>query len=137
MRLPRTSNYSRSETTDSRWSMADDEPSTPSTPATSLSSLGNHCPLPESGPGGVNFPFFAMTISSTSTLQFIALPVQHRPIVLDAINRAWKRGIKSSGSVDYAPELMQWHKRKGCDGGVWEVTMKDSCWNPRSEDKVS
>jgi hypothetical protein len=102
-----------------------------------MSSLGNHCPLPETGPGGGKFPFFAMTLSSTSTLQFIALPTQHRPTVLDAINRAWKRGIKSTSAVDYAPELMDFHKRKGCDGGVWEVTMKDSCWNPRSEDKVS
>lgn len=60
-----------------------------------------------------------------------------RPLVLDAINRAWKRGIKSTNSVEYAPELMQWHKKKGCDGGVWEVTMKDNCWMPRSEDKVA
>lgn len=60
-----------------------------------------------------------------------------RPLVLDAINRAWKRGIKSTNSVEYAPELMQWHKKKGCDGGVWEVTMKDNCWMPKSEDKVA
>lgn len=130
--------FQRFDTKDSAWSV--DEPPSPrtrsSTPGTSISSTAGMCPLPESTEQN-RFPFFSMTLSSTSTLSFIALPVTMRPLVLDAINRAWKRGIKSTNSVEYAPELMQWHKKKGCDGGVWEVTMKENCWMPRSEDKVA
>lgn len=133
-----TNNFQRFDTKDSAWSV--DEPPSPrtrsSTPGTSASSTVGMCPLPESSETN-RFPFFSMTLSSTSTLSFIALPVNMRPMVLDAINRAWKRGIKSTNSVEYAPELMQWHKKKGCDGGVWEVTMKENCWMPRSEDKVA
>lgn len=94
------------------------------------------CPLPESSELD-RFPYFSVTLSSTSTLSFIALPVHLRPKILDAINRAWKPGIKSTNSVEYTPELMQWHKKRGCDGGVWEVTMKENCWMPRSKDKVA
>ena len=39
--------------------------------------------------------------------------------------------------VKYRKELMDKHKQKGCEGGVWEVTMKDNCWMPSSQDKVS
>lgn len=131
--------FSRSDTVDSRWSIGDDDStrSPLSTPATSQSSLGAHCPLPESDGTGTKFPFFVLTLSSTSTLQFIALPTAMRAGITAAVTRAWKKGIKSSGGVEYAPELMSWHQRKGCDGGVWELVLKDSCWNPKSEDKVS
>jgi hypothetical protein len=78
-----------------------------------------------------------MTLSSTSTLSFIALPVSMRPAVLDAVTRAWRRGVSKTGQVEYAPELMKKHKEKGCDGGVWEVTLKGDCWVPGSADKVS
>lgn len=123
----------RSDTTDSRWSV--DEGNS-STPGTSVSSINGMCPLPESSPAN-RFPFFTCTLSSMSTLSFIALPPSLRPPVLDAIRRAWRRGVKSTGGVEYAPELMEFHRSKGCDGGVWEVHLKDNCWLPRSEDKVS
>ncbi|TXT08803.1 hypothetical protein VHUM_02931 [Vanrija humicola] len=126
--------FGRTETVDSRWSVDDRDSS--STPSTSVSSFGGMCPLPESD-GEKLIPFFSMTVSSTSTLSFIGLPTRFRPLVLDTIRRAWKRGVKNSGPVEYQADLMKYHKSKGCDGGVWEVTMKDSCWMPRSEDKVS
>ena len=107
-----------------------------STPATSVSSFGGQCPLPSSN-AVQKFPFFTMTLSSSSTLSFIALPVAMRPAVLDAVTRAWRRGVSKTGQVDYAPELMKKHKEKGCDGGVWEVTLKGDCWVPGSADKVS
>lgn len=126
--------FGRTDTSDSRWSV--DDRDSASTPSTSVSSFGAMCPLPESD-GVKLIPFFSMTVSSTSTLSFIGLPTRFRPLVLDTIRRAWKRGIKNSGPVEYQADLMKFHKSKGCDGGVWEVTMKDSCWMPRSEDKVS
>lgn len=128
-------NFDRSETIDSVFS-DDDAAQSSSTPGTSVSSLGAQCPLPSSG-NGQKFPYFMMTLSSVSTLSFIALPVVMRPIVLDAINRAWRKGIQKTAQVDYLPELMRVHKEKGCDGGVWEVTMKDNAWMPESKDKVS
>ena len=79
-----------------------------------------------------------VSLSSTSTLQFIVLPVHMRVAILEAIRRAWPRGVVKSGQVDYAPELMQKHRDKGCpDGAVWEVTMKGECWVPRSEERVA
>lgn len=61
-----------------------------------------------------------------------------RVAILEAIRRAWPRGVAKSGQVDYAPELMQKHRDKGCpDGAVWEVTMKGECWVPRSEERVA
>lgn len=129
-RMPRT------DTTDSRWSVNDDErPLSPGPPngagispilspvSSSNNSMTGMCPLPESTASN-RFPFFTMTLSSTATLSFIALPVNVRPMVIEAVQRAWKHGIKSMDSVDYAPELMKFHKSKGCDGGVWELTMK-------------
>ncbi|KAK1927741.1 hypothetical protein DB88DRAFT_479083 [Papiliotrema laurentii] len=128
--------FDRTETFSSLPESDDEENPAPSTPATSVSSFGNQCPLPASGPAQ-KFPFFTMTLSSTSTLSFIALPLALRPIVLDAVQRAWKRGVSKTGQVDYAPELMKKHKEKGCEGGVWEVTLKGDCWIPSSSDKVS
>ncbi|CAK9782126.1 hypothetical protein CC85DRAFT_285844 [Cutaneotrichosporon oleaginosum] len=120
----------RTETTDSRWSADERESSSPS------SSGSGMCPLPESSQKAP-FPFFSMTLSGTATLSFIALPVHLRPAVIAGVRKAWKHGIRSMDSVEYAPELMEFHKRKGCDGGVWELTLKGDAWNPRSEDKVS
>jgi hypothetical protein len=60
-----------------------------------------------------------------------------RNVVIDAINSAWRKGINKMGQVDYREELMKKHKDKGCDGGVWEVTLKGDAWNPPSQDKVS
>ncbi|WWC60488.1 uncharacterized protein I303_103061 [Kwoniella dejecticola CBS 10117] len=111
--------------------------SNPSTPATSVSSFNNqHCPLPNNGTT-TKFPFFMMTLSSVSTLSFIALPIPMRTIVIEAINGAWKRGISKIQEVDYQPELMRKHREKGCDSGVWEVTMKGEAWMPTSSEQVS
>jgi hypothetical protein len=77
-----------------------------------------------------------MTLSSTSTLSFIALPTHMRTSVLGAVQQAWKAGIGKTGQVEYAPELMKKHKEKGCDGGVWEVTMKGDAWSPSSSERV-
>lgn len=85
---------------------------------------------------GTDFPFFSLTLSSTSTLSFIGLPVALRPVVIEAVRKAWKRGIKNLDQVDYQPDLMRFHKSRGCDGGVWEIVLKDNCWIPKSEDKV-
>ena len=112
-----------------------DDEDVASTPATSVSSFSAQCPLPPSS-ATQKFPFFVLTLSSTSTLSFMALPVDMRPMVLDAVNRAWKKGIQKTGNVDYAPELMKRHQDKGCDGGVWEVTLKGTCWMPTSQEKV-
>lgn len=60
-----------------------------------------------------------------------------RPAVLDAVTRAWRRGVSRVGQVEYAPELMRKHRDKGCDGAVWEVVLKGECWVPRSEERVS
>ncbi|WWD18111.1 hypothetical protein CI109_102560 [Kwoniella shandongensis] len=115
----------------------DHDHSGPSTPATSISSFNNtHCPLPASN-ASQRFPFFMMTISSTSTLSFIALPLGMRPIVIDSINRAWKKGISKMSEVDYQSELMKRHKDKGCEGGVWEITLKGEAWMPTSSEQVS
>ncbi|KAL7423691.1 hypothetical protein Q5752_001273 [Cryptotrichosporon argae] len=141
-RLSRTINLDRSDTIDTVFS--DDEAGAggsgsgagSSTPATSVSSLEGQCPLP-STTGAHKFPFFVMTLSSTSTLSFIALPLHMRPRVLDAVQRAWRRGVAKTSQVEYAPELMRRHREKGCEGGVWEVSLKDNCWMPKSEDKVS
>ena len=110
--------------------------SSSSTPATSVSSLNNQCPLPQSS-ASQKFPFFIMTLSSTSTLSFIALPLGMRPMVLDAVNAAWRKGISKTTQVEYQKELMNKHREKGCEGGVWEVTMNDNSWMPSSQDKVS
>lgn len=136
LRSPRVRNasYARSDTIDSSWN-SDTEPSTPSTSVSSLNGNGM-CPLPESKPGN-QFPFFSMTLTGLSTLSFIALPTTLRPHVLNAINRAWRKGISKAGEVEYQPEYMRWHKAKGCDGGVWQVDMKGGCWIPQSSDKVS
>ncbi|WVF70858.1 hypothetical protein IAT40_005652 [Kwoniella sp. CBS 6097] len=116
--------------------------SSPSTPGTSVSSFNAHCPLPTNTSSfgssvDSKFPFFMMTLSSVSTLSFIALPTSMRTIVFEAINRAWKRGVSKMTEVDYQPELMKRHKDKGCDGGVWEVTMKGEAWMPTSSEQVS
>ncbi|TYJ54959.1 hypothetical protein B9479_004371 [Cryptococcus floricola] len=111
------------------------EPSSPSTAATSVSSLSQFCPLPDTQ--GKDFPFFMMTLSSVSTLSFVALPPLLRTIVLDAVNRAWKRGVSKIQEVDYQPELMRRHKEKGCEGGVWEVTFRGEAWMPTSSEQVS
>lgn len=124
----------RSDTVDSRWSIGD-EPLSPgpsnsagispilSPTSSSNTSMTGMCPLPEST-ASHRFPFFTMTISHGATLSFIALPSAYRPAVIEGVQRAWKHGIKSMDSVDYAPELMKFHKSKGCDGGVWELTLK-------------
>jgi hypothetical protein len=130
--LNRTDTISSYQSDDDR-----DDASSPSTPATSVSSLSNQCPLPATLTAGQRFPFFMMTLSSTSTLSFIALPLAMRPIVLDAVTRAWKRGLAKTSQVEYQPELMKRHKDKGCEGGVWEITLKDNAWMPESKDKVS
>lgn len=106
------------------------------TPATSISE-SDQCPLPRSAPGH-RFPFFTMTLSSTGTLSFIAMPVKMRPSVLEAVNQAWKRGISKITEIDYAPEAVKKAREEGrCDGGVWEISMKDTPWLPASQDKVS
>jgi len=111
------------------------------TPATSVTSLDatTTCPLPQSAPGA-RFPFFTMTLSSLGTLSFIAMPVSMRSSVLEAINQAWKRGggISKINEIDYAPEAVRRAREEGrCDGGVWEVGLKDTPWSPASADRVS
>ncbi|WVO19716.1 uncharacterized protein IAS62_001006 [Cryptococcus decagattii] len=108
----------------------------PHTPSTSVSSLQGYCPLP-TGAGSQKFPFFMVTISSVSALSFIALPLALRSVVLDAVNRAWKRGVSKIQEVEYQPELMRRHKEKGCEGGVWEITLRGEAWVPSSSEKVS
>ncbi|GMK60010.1 hypothetical protein CspeluHIS016_0902270 [Cutaneotrichosporon spelunceum] len=125
----RNLSINRSETTDSRWSADEDT-------STSSNSSGEMCPLPESTKKAP-FPFFSLTLSGTATLSFIALPASVRPAVISAVQRAWRHGIRTMDSVDYAPELMDFHRRKGCDGGVWEITLKGDAWNPPSADKVA
>ncbi|ORX35441.1 hypothetical protein BD324DRAFT_582319 [Kockovaella imperatae] len=127
--------FDRTDTISSTIESDEEDDGGASTPATSVSSFAAQCPLPASS-ASQKFPFFVLTLSSTSTLSFIALPLAMRPIVLDAVQRAWKKGIQRSGNVDYAPELMKKHKDKGCEGGVWEVTLKGSCWMPTSQEKV-
>jgi hypothetical protein len=105
------------------------------TPGTSTSSL-SQCPLPTSTPYS-RFPYFMLTLSSTSTLSFIALPLHLRTAVIDAVNAAWKRGISKMGQVEYKPELMRKHKEAGCEGAVWEITLKGDAWMPKSEERVS
>ena len=58
-------------------------------------------------------------------------------MVLDAVNTAWCKGISKATQVEYQKELMNKHREKGCEGGVWEVTMSDNAWMPSSQDKVS
>jgi len=63
-----------------------------------------------------------------------------RPKVLDAVNRGWKRGIAKVQQVDYdkTPKMYRDDNEGAkCQGGVWEVTMKDNAWVPQSQDKVS
>ncbi|WWC87971.1 uncharacterized protein L201_002873 [Kwoniella dendrophila CBS 6074] len=115
-----------------------------STPGTSVSSFNQlHCPLPGSEDDGSEesyknkFPFFMMSISSTSTLSFIALPISLRTKVIDSINDSWKKGISSIKEVEYQPELMKKHREKGCNSGVWEVNLKSQAWMPTSSDQVS
>ncbi|WRT65884.1 uncharacterized protein IL334_002835 [Kwoniella shivajii] len=110
--------------------------SSPSTPGTSVSSFNTHCPLP-SNSNDQKFPFFMVTLSSMSTLSFIALPIPFRNIVIDVINNTWKRGISKIQEVDYQPELMRKHKERGCDSGVWEITMKGEAWMPTNSEQVS
>lgn len=131
--------FDRSETIDSFLLDNDgdnNEASSPHTPATSVSSLQGYCPLP-TGAGTQKFPFFMMTISSVSALSFVALPLALRTVVLDAVNRAWKKGISKIQEIDYQPELMRRHKEKGCEGGVWEITFRGEAWVPSSSEKVS
>lgn len=135
-RMSKSLAFDRTDTISSLPESDDEDFRTSSTPATSVSSFGGQCPLPTNTPTQ-KFPFFVMTLSGGSTLSFIALPIAMRPKVLDAVQRAWKRGISKSGQVEYAPELMKKHKEKGCEGGVWEVTMKGECWVPSSSEKVS
>ena len=139
-RLSTGLSFDRTETIESTRSSfdgdGDDDDTSGVTPGTSVSSFGNSCPLPPSS-ASQKFPFFVMTLSSTSTLSFMALPLAMRPIVLDAVNRAWRRGVSKTGQIEYQPELMKRHKEKGCEGGVWEVTLKDNCWLPKTEDKVA
>lgn len=130
-------NFDRTDTISSVLSDEDDRDEQRSTPGTSVSSFGGQCPLPHP-PAGHKFPFTMLTLSGVSTLSFIALPARMRPVMLDAIRRAWKKGITKSGEVDYMPELMKKHQEKGCDNGmVWEVTLKDNAWLPESKDRVS
>jgi len=137
-RMSGLSTFDRTDTISSTQDSDDERESfsSRSTPGTSVSSLSQQCPLPSSSAKN-KFPFFVMTLSSTSTVSFLALPLAMRPAVLDAINRAWPKGISKLAQVDYRKDLMDKHKEKGCDGGVWEVTMKDNCWMPASQDKVS
>jgi hypothetical protein len=68
------------------------------------------------------------------------MPVSMRPSVLEAINQAWKRGsgIAKITEIDYAPEAVRRAREEGrCDGGVWEVVLKDTPWSPASADRVS
>jgi len=63
-----------------------------------------------------------------------------RPSVLEAINQAWKsgKGISKIHEIDYAPEAVKRAREEGkCDGGVWEVGLKDTPWAPSSADRVS
>ncbi|WWC68461.1 uncharacterized protein I206_102389 [Kwoniella pini CBS 10737] len=114
-----------------------------STPATSVSSFNHNnnqnCPLYDNTYDEITnkFPFFMMTISSISTLSFIALPLNLRNIVIETINNCWKKGINKIQEIDYQPELMKKHKEKGCDSGVWEITMKGQAWMPTSSEQVS
>ncbi|BEJ18091.1 hypothetical protein CspHIS471_0703680 [Cutaneotrichosporon sp. HIS471] len=124
----RSLSINRTETTDSRWS-ADEN-------SNSSRSSNDMCPLPESTKKSP-FPFFSVSLSGTATLSFIAMPAGIRPAVIAAVQRAWKHGIRTMDSVDYAPELMEFHRRKGCEGGVWEITLKGDAWNPSSADKVA
>jgi hypothetical protein len=81
-----------------------------------------------------------MTLSSLGTLSFIAMPVDMRPSVLEAVNQAWKsgKGISKINEIDYAPEAVRRAREEGkCDGGVWEVGLKDTPWAPSSADRVS
>ncbi|OWZ55560.1 hypothetical protein C349_01762 [Cryptococcus neoformans var. grubii Br795] len=128
--------FDRSETIDSFLLDNNGDNNESSTPATSVSSLQGYCPLP-TGAGTQKFPFFMMTISSVSALSFVALPLALRTVVLDAVNRAWKKGISKIQEVDYQPELMRRHKEKGCEGGVWEITLRGEAWVPSSSEKVS
>lgn len=141
-RMSKGLSVNRSETTDSRTSTTSSNHHSSSTPPTSLSTDSlpdQNCPLPRSE-AGARFPFFTMTLSSTGTLSFIALPVVMRPGVIDAVNRAWKKGsgISKITEIDYAPEAVRRAREEGrCDGGVWEVMMKDMPWSPTSADRVS
>ena len=139
-RMSGLSTFDRTDTISSTQDSDDERDGTrrasSSTPATSVSSLNNQCPLPQSSASG-KFPFVMMTLSSSSTLSFIALPLAMRPVVLEAVNKAWKRGVSKTGQVEYQRELMERHRDKGCEGGVWEVNLKDTCWMPSSQDKVS
>ncbi|WVO13386.1 hypothetical protein L204_101001 [Cryptococcus depauperatus] len=107
----------------------------PSTPGTSASSIPQYCPLPSTA--SQRFPFFMMTLSSISTLSFIALPLRLRSNVLDAVNRAWKKGVGKIREVEYQNELMKRHKERGCEGGVWEVTLRGEAWVPSNSEQVS
>lgn len=129
--------FNREDTFSSRTGSDVDSPrpSTTTTPGTSVSSLGE-CPLPASSAAN-QFPFFLLSLSSTSTLQFIAMPLSLRTAVLDTLNKAWTRGISKVQEVTYAPELMKKHTDRGCDSGVWQVTLKGECWVPRSEERVA
>jgi hypothetical protein len=68
------------------------------------------------------------------------MPVSMRPGVLEAVNQAWKKGagIGKITEIDYAPEAVRKAREEGrCDGGVWEVGLKDTPWAPASADRVS
>ena len=70
---------------------SDDDDDEASTPATSVSSLTAQCPLPTSS-ATQKFPFFVMTLSSTSTLTFIALPVADEADGLDGRQQGVEKG---------------------------------------------
>jgi hypothetical protein len=68
------------------------------------------------------------------------MPVSMRPAVLKAVNQAWKKGagIGKITEINYAPEAVRKAREEGrCDGGVWEVGLKDTPWAPASADRVS
>ena len=134
-RLSTSLNFDRTDTASPAFPDSDDEYQN-STPATSVSSLGAQCPLPSSN-SAHRFPFFTLSLSSSSTLSFIALPLFLRPVVLDAVQRAWRRGVSKVTQVEYNSELMKKHKDKGCEGGVWEVTLKGDVWMPSGSEKVA
>jgi hypothetical protein len=118
------------------------------TPDTSVSSLESHvradcspavqmlmtwkqCSLPTSS------PFLLLTLSSTSTLQFLLLPVAVRPHIIAAVQKAWPKGIEKSGEVSYDSEMSRKARERGVDGGIWELQTRGMCWAPGSGEKVA
>lgn len=78
-----------------------------------------------------------LTLSSTATLQFLALPLAVRPHIIATIQKAWPKGIDKSGEIVYDAEMMRKAKERGVEGGVWEVQTRGMCWAPDKGEKVA